>query len=463
MSKRERGVKMKMKSSNNNPLLHSPSESSAPGIVNHQQVDIHGPANQKQKGIHLPGETRNLYQNCSLSKNVPRCQKSKEGLQTSVTDQERNHTELPSWSQFRPRSRPSTQKSKVTADTTHSEVIPQQASCYSQSKPQSHSQKRTKSKITANTTDSEVVPQHASCCLQSKPQPHSRKRTKNKITVNTADSEAFPQQASCCLPIKPRRHSRKRSKSKITADSTDSEVIPQRASRCHGQSRRNNSQKGLGSSKFELYLESIWKLHPEDRRNTFTYLDSLWFSLYSERSHKAKVLNWIAKKKIFSKEYVFVPIVLWGHWSLLIFCHLGESLQSKERSPCMLLLDSLHMANPERFDPGIRKFVIDLFKAEQRPETKDQIMKIPLMIPKVPQQRNDEDCGNFVLFYINLFLESAPENFSISKGYPYFMTEDWFTPERLEYFLQKVQSTCGSTYDTDECLLDDADVVCIDP
>lgn len=41
---------------------------------------------------------------------------------------------------------------------------------------------------------------------------------------------------------------------------------------------------------------------------------------------------------------------------------------------------------------------------------------------QVPQQRNDEDCGNFVLYYINLFLESAPENFSISKGYPYFVS-----------------------------------------
>lgn len=374
-----------------NPL-HNPSESSAPEIVNHQQANIHALANQKLKGIHVPEETNSFNRSCSLSKSVPRRQGSKGELQTSATDQERINTELPSWSQFRPRSR----KNKVTADTNHSEVIPEQASC---------------------------------CSQFNKPRPHSRKRRK----------------------------------SKITADTTDSEVIPQRASRCHGQSRRNNSQKGLGSSKFELYLESIWKWLPEDRRNAFTYLDSLWFSLYSERSHKAKVLNWITKKKIFSKKYVFVPIVLWSHWSLLIFCHLGESLQSKARSPCMLLLDSLHMANPERFEPGIRKFVIDLFKAEQRPETKDQIRKIPLMIPKVPQQRNDEDCGNFVLYYINLFLESAPENFSISEGYPYFMTEDWFTLERLECFSQELQSTAGSAFDSDECLLDDGDVMCIDP
>ncbi|XP_060194249.1 probable ubiquitin-like-specific protease 2B isoform X1 [Lycium barbarum] len=373
----------------------SNSESSAPEIVNHQQADVHAPANQTLKGIHVPEETSSFDGNCSLSKNVPRRQRSKGGLQTSGTYQERINTELPNWSQFRPRSRPLTQKSKATTDTSQSEVI--------------------------------------------------------------------PQQASSCLQLKPRPHSRKRRKSKITDDTTDSEVIPQRVPRCHGQSRRNNTQKGLGSSEFELYLESIWKWHPEDRRNAFTYLDSLWFSLYSERSHKAKVLNWITKKNIFSKKYVFVPIVLWHHWSLLIFCHLGESLQSKARSPCMLLLDSLQTADPVRFEPGIRKFVIDLFKAEHRPETKDQIRKIPLMIPKVPQQRNDEDCGNFVLYYINLFLESAPENFSISEGYPYFMTEDWFTVERLECFFQELQSTAASTANSDACLLaDGGDVVCLD-
>ncbi|XP_019227329.1 PREDICTED: uncharacterized protein LOC109208650 isoform X4 [Nicotiana attenuata] len=429
MSKRKRRGTAK---SINSSLLN-PSESSAPEIVNHQQSDIHTPADQNLKGFHVPEETSSFNQNgslrknvprqqrskgglqtsdenikgihvpeetssfnqyCSLHENVPRRQRSKGGVQTSATDEERINTELPSTSQIRPRSRALRRKSKVTADTSHSEVI--------------------------------------------------------------------PEQASCCSQFKPRARSRKRGKSKITADTRDSEVIPKHTSRFHGQSRRNTSQKGLGSWKFERYLESIWKWHPEDRKNSFTYLDSLWFSLYSERSHKAKVLNWITKKNIFSKKYIFVPIVMWGHWSLLIFCHLDESLQSKARSPCMLLLDSLQMANPERLEPGIRKFVLDVFKAEHRPESKDQIRKIPLMIPKVPQQRNDEDCGNFVLYYINLFLESAPENFSISKGYPYFMTEDWFTLERLECFCQELQSTITGTSDYDECLLDDGDVVCLD-
>ncbi|KAK4348021.1 hypothetical protein RND71_034360 [Anisodus tanguticus] len=296
---------------------------------------------------------------------------------TTVTDQERINKELRSWSEFRPRSHPRTRKCKVTVDTSHSEVIPHQASC----------------------------------CSQFKPRPHSRKRWKRNVGLLL-----YPPLFKC----------------------------------------RNLTLFDWGEER------SIWKGHPEDRRNAFTYLDSLWFSLYSERSQKAKVLNWITKKKIFSKKYVFVPIVLWNHWSLLIFCHLGESLQSKAKSPCMLLLDSLRMASPERYEPGIRKFVIDLFKAEQRPETKDQIRKIPLMIPKVPQQRNDEHCGNFVLYYINLFLESAPENFSITKGYPYFMSEDWFTVERLECFFQEVQSTAASPSKSDECFLDDGDVVFLD-
>lgn len=85
----------------------------------------------------------------------------------------------------------------------------------------------------------------------------------------------------------------------------------------------------------------------------------------------------------------------------------------------------------------------------------------------MPQQRNGEECGIFVLYFINLFLQSAPENFSILKGYPYFvsslfsdmvhygqhflfsgiissnflefqMKEDWFDFEGLENFSKQI-------------------------
>lgn len=126
-----------------------------------------------------------------------------------------------------------------------------------------------------------------------------------------------------------------------------------------------------------------------------------------------------------------------GHWNLLIFCHFGEKLQSATGSRCMLLLDSLEMTGPRRLEPDIRKFVQDIYKVGDMPETKDLISRIPLLVPKVPQQKDDTDCGNFVLYFIKLFLEFAPENFSM-EGYPYFMKKDWFTFEDLDRFCENL-------------------------
>ncbi|XP_055835013.1 uncharacterized protein LOC129903474 [Solanum dulcamara] len=228
--------------------------------------------------------------------------------------------------------------------------------------------------------------------------------------------------------------------------------------------RRNSRSEGkLNSINFDCYLEHIWRKLPEDKKNLFACLDSMWFGLYRTKQYKSKVLRWIKNKDIFSKKYVFVPIVLWGHWCLLIFCHLGESLESESTTPCMLLLDSLQMADPFRFAPEIRKFVSSIFINEERPESEQLIKKIRLLVPQVPQQRNATDCGKFVLYYISLFLENAPETFSITEGYPYFMKEDWFTPDQLESFWQELQTMNKDSSSADGNSSDSDDVTCLDP
>ncbi|GAB2289415.1 hypothetical protein Dimus_023724 [Dionaea muscipula] len=198
-------------------------------------------------------------------------------------------------------------------------------------------------------------------------------------------------------------------------------------------------QKKLDSATFERHLENLWRSISEERRGLFTLLDSLWFNLYLKAASKEKVLSWIKHRNIFLKKYVFVPIVCWSHWSLLIFCHFGEDLFSSTIKPCMILLDSLQMTDPRRLEPNIRKFVLDIYRAEGIPETNDVISQIPLLVPKVPQQKREE-CGSFVLYFIHLFAESAPENFSISEGYPYFMNPDWFTRESFEHFCKDLDS-----------------------
>ncbi|KAH7549761.1 hypothetical protein JRO89_XS13G0078000 [Xanthoceras sorbifolium] len=218
--------------------------------------------------------------------------------------------------------------------------------------------------------------------------------------------------------------------------------LPRRKRSERGVKRKiaiSKQKKKLDSGEFECYIENLWRSFPEDKKTCFTCLNSLWFNLYMKKSSRAKVLTWIKREHIFSKKYVFVPIVCWSHWSLLIFCHFGENLQSKTKTPCMLLLDSLEMANPRRLEADIRKFVLDVYKAQDRPETRELISQIPLLVPKVPQQRDGVECGNFVLYFINLFVEGAPDNFNV-ESYPYFMNKNWFSPEGLESFCERLES-----------------------
>lgn len=132
-----------------------------------------------------------------------------------------------------------------------------------------------------------------------------------------------------------------------------------------------------------------------------------------------------------------------SHWNLLILCHFGEDFATQERTPCMLLLDSLKETNPNRLEPLIRKFLIEIHKEEGRQDGDKIIANIPLLVPEVPQQTNGNDCGVFLLHFIDLFLQLAPENFSISNGcYPYFLTKDWFTCDEIGKLRKDIYNMC---------------------
>jgi hypothetical protein len=76
--------------------------------------------------------------------------------------------------------------------------------------------------------------------------------------------------------------------------------------------KEQHQNHGLVSEyKYNLSDRKIWRSFSEDRMRSFAYLDSLWFSLYRNAKCKDKVLSWINKEHIFTKEYVFVPIVCW--------------------------------------------------------------------------------------------------------------------------------------------------------
>ncbi|KAL8527336.1 hypothetical protein ACS0TY_005268 [Phlomoides rotata] len=237
-------------------------------------------------------------------------------------------------------------------------------------------------------------------------------------------------------------------KAKLKDKSLGVEVIVPRHIHIRGRAKRSKhnsntitcGRQSLDSTTFLHYFMNLWSAFPQEKVKSVAYFDPLWFNCYDSKNTRVAVLNWIKEKDIFSKKYVVVPIVKWSHWSLLIFCHLGKDLHSKINGPCMLLLDSLNAIGPTRLEPLIRRFLFDIYKSEDRPVSKQQLKKVPLLIPKVPQQKQGEECGFYVLLYINRFIERAPENFDQFEGYPYFMKRDWFSVEDVDSFCKSLDA-----------------------
>lgn len=57
----------------------------------------------------------------------------------------------------------------------------------------------------------------------------------------------------------------------------------------------------------------LWRGLSDEKKNSFVYLDCLWFTMYKSENPRIRssVFESIKKKQIFSKKYVFLPIVYW--------------------------------------------------------------------------------------------------------------------------------------------------------
>lgn len=133
---------------------------------------------------------------------------------------------------------------------------------------------------------------------------------------------------------------------------------------------RDKTSKGmLDDEFFELYMKDLWTGIDPEKKSDYSYLDSLWLDMYIIGKHKSKVLKWVKAKKIFTRRYVFIHVVYWGHWSLLVLCNFDETnYLGTPKGPHMLLLDSLRTTQPKRLPAVINSFIIDILKTEEREE-----------------------------------------------------------------------------------------------
>ncbi|CAM0874857.1 unnamed protein product [Alopecurus aequalis] len=266
----------------------------------------------------------------------------------------------------------------------------------------------------------------------------SRSRSQVFVDLDSGDDEECKSERS---PTSTMETMKTPGSSKNVLPSCGDDLLPKRSSKRIANSKRGkmNTDK-LDTDIFELYMEDLWKRIGEDKKSAYAYFDSLWFNMYNSGNNKSTVLKWIKAKKIFSRQYVFVPIVCWGHWNLLVLCNFGEANHSDtKKKPRMLLLDSLKTTNQIKLQSAIKRLIVDILKTEERQDSEQFINEVHLEFPEVPQQTGD-DCGIYVLFFIYCFLQ----NEKLGEDFSQLSKDVMFNSEELEKFQKDIDSFRGN-------------------
>ncbi|KAK1399085.1 hypothetical protein POM88_008948 [Heracleum sosnowskyi] len=181
------------------------------------------------------------------------------------------------------------------------------------------------------------------------------------------------------------------------------------------------------------YMRRLWSVLPEKIRGCCVYIDPAWmFKFRTQLSERNGVIEWFGRFDIFLKKYVFFPLCISNHWTLVVLCNPGGNIKIKKERPSMILLDSLEGLFKNEVEVTMSSLLHMLY--EGRFSSTNDFAKIKLVIPKVPTQTNDTTCGFYVLFYMTLFLKEFPDIFDSTAGYPACLNKDWFTLEEFDSF-----------------------------
>ncbi|XP_043704056.1 ubiquitin-like-specific protease 1D [Telopea speciosissima] len=190
--------------------------------------------------------------------------------------------------------------------------------------------------------------------------------------------------------------------------------------------------------------------------NTYFY-EKLKEAVSDKRSQKdafVKFRRWWKGVNIFQKAYILLPIHEKKHWSLLIICNPEKDEESGHI--ILLHLDSLGCHTSSEIFENIRRFLKEEWKyvsEEVAPldpsigdgewrNLQDKITERRIM---VPQQKNDYDCGIFVLYFMERFIEEAPERIK-KKNIPMF-GERWFEPEEASGLRERIRELLNEEFE----------------
>ncbi|ONK68435.1 uncharacterized protein A4U43_C05F11470 [Asparagus officinalis] len=174
-----------------------------------------------------------------------------------------------------------------------------------------------------------------------------------------------------------------------------------------------------------------------------------------------KLRRWWKGVDIFQKAYIFLPIHGDMHWSLVIIC---IPAKEDESGLIILHLDSLGLHASSHIFSIVGSYLreewnyINENAPPSDPPISERIWKhLPRRIEKekimVPQQKNEYDCGLFVLYFMERFIKDAPER--LRKKDLSIFGRKWFKPEDASGLRDKVREVVNKEFETNMLKLKD--------
>ncbi|XP_077244064.1 ubiquitin-like-specific protease 1D isoform X2 [Tasmannia lanceolata] len=167
-----------------------------------------------------------------------------------------------------------------------------------------------------------------------------------------------------------------------------------------------------------------------------------------------KFRRWWKGVNIFQKAYIFLPIHADQHWSLVIIC---IPAKEDDSGPIILHLDSLEYHSSSLIFSNIENYLKEewnyLNQADAPPDVpiapkiwKKLSRRIEQKVIPVPQQKNDYDCGLFVLFFMELFIEEAPDR--LRKDDLHRFGKKWFQPEEASRLRVRIRDLLRKLFES---------------
>ncbi|KAL3339251.1 hypothetical protein AABB24_028074 [Solanum stoloniferum] len=232
-----------------------------------------------------------------------------------------------------------------------------------------------------------------------------------------------------------------------------SRVDPESVEICCSDMESLAPEAYLSSTIMNFYIRYLQKTKPHADVDEYHFFNTYFYqklkeAVLSKQNEKeasfVRLRRWWKGVNIFEKAYIFLPIHEDLHWSLVIIC-----IPDKEDQlgPILLHLDSLGLHCSKALFATIRKFLVEEWKFLRQGEVpalpiSDKIWenlprRIDENIIQVPQQRNEYDCGLFVLFFMERFIDEVHRRLK-KKDFTMFGRR-WFKPEEASCLRMKIR------------------------